>query len=795
MKSQALLGTIGFAVAFLALGYYAETAQTRPAQTALALGSLAAWWLESQAVERKPIDFSTGFLFYLMLSLSGDAVGAGLALLAGFCVREMTGRSHTADLLFCAPVVAALAVMQAGGNWPDLLVGRVGVSLGATALAAALLESGSRYLAGRASTPAASHVEARQRGLRRVLLLYAPSAALLPADKTWALAAVAPLCWALQRSAENIGYRVHAQRAEVMETQLEESQKLLESSQSRLAQVSERQEILEEMTGIFARPLTPEMAFRELVRITKEVVSYRTVVVLQRDERNFTPTFQASPQRLTAAGLEGRREPLVEKAWEHDRATRGAAPAEASRRLVCEEAQLVAIPLKPKGVLYFGRADEPFSKLEAGRLFFVVRRAAVALLRAEEEEAVQQAFAEQTQVSLLLQKKVSLTTQLLEGAQEILAAGRPEQIYQALESMISRAVPQRFGAVLEAQTWTISRQWGAAQPATQALQALARLVGGEDSKPLYLPSLQAARVVSPAHGVNSALAVPLFGEQQLLAVLVLGAEGQEAFNEEQHDYVYTCAYMAGSGLTSLALFTRLQSAHQQVVQASKLSAIGRLAATVAHELNTPLTAIGLALEAVALRPEKAGDKLNKAGAALDRAREIVSGLLNHARHSGSERSLLEVQGVFAKTLEMVGPQITKRGIAVETRCPELEHCILANSNDLQQILINLLLNAADASAATKGAKLLLFAEKQDAVLAIGVRDWGSGIAPEHLPHLFDPFFTTKDAGLGTGLGLSVCRQLAERHQGTITCQSEPGQGTVFTVRFPARLPGSEVPTF
>ena len=218
--------------------------------------------------------------------------------------------------------------------------------------------------------------------------------------------------------------------------------------------------------------------------------------------------------------------------------------------------------------------------------------------------------------------------------QAILAAVRSEQVSQALESSLARAVPHQMGVLLLGEELRAVHQWGGREPFRSALLNLAELVQREQ-RPLYLPDLLASRIQSPAAGICSIIACPLPGEAgQLLGVLVVGAKKQHAFNNEQHDFVCTCACLAAAGLHSLGLFSRLESAHQQVVQAGKPSAIGRLAATVAHELNTPLAAIGLALEAVALRPEKAGEKLGKASNALERAQEIVRGLLHHARQSG-----------------------------------------------------------------------------------------------------------------------------------------------------------------
>lgn len=788
---------LGLVLSITSLGIYSFQTQDQMGQTATAMFALAAWWLESGAVRREPVDFSCGFLFYLMLALTGDGLSALLALLGGYCTRRLCGHHHLSDLLWISPVLLGSSLVQSFSTWPVDPLPRA--FLVVTALVATLLlfDFGSKAAVAksRRSQPdlTGARIEARQRGLRRLLLAYAPVAALLPHSYTWVMVLALPLCWAVQRSATDLGYRVQAQSADEMKDRMEESFKMLEKTQGRLAKASEKQELLEEMTAIFARPLTPEEAFRELCRVTAAVVEYRSVVLFKvSPDGELEPTFWNSPEPdlLAQSLLVKKREPLVEKAWKQDRAFMGTSSTVHGNRLLAKEPQLVAVPLKPAGVFYFGREeDRPFAKPEAARLLFVVRRAAPALTRAEKEVATQQALAEQSQQSELLREKVALSSQLLEAAQAILASVKPEQVTSALEASLRRAVPHQMGVVLLGEELKTAHQWGSPEVYRSALLALGEMVKREN-RPLYLADLLSSKVQRPASEISSVVAAPLPGDAgQLLGVLLVGARPQHAFNDEQHDFICTCACLAAAGLTSLGLFSRLESAHQQVVQASKLSAIGRLAATVAHELNTPLAAIGLALEAVALRPEKAGEKLSKASNALDRAREIVRGLLHHARHSGSERVLVSVEETFRGAQELVGPQLQRRKIRIETECPPIASKILANPTDLQQVLINLLLNAADASP--DEAKVFLFARENEAVIEMGVRDWGSGIAPEHQKSLFDPFFTTKEAGVGTGLGLSVCRQLVDRHKGQITFATAPGEGTTFTLRFPARHPEGE----
>jgi hypothetical protein len=129
VKPQGLLASTGFGLAVVVLYVYSARAHVWSGQLALVLTAVAAWGLESQAVPRKPVDFSTAFLFYLMLALSGDAVGAALVMLAGYCVREVANRANTSDLLWLTPVIAGLAVAQSGGYWPIEAVARGGVAL------------------------------------------------------------------------------------------------------------------------------------------------------------------------------------------------------------------------------------------------------------------------------------------------------------------------------------------------------------------------------------------------------------------------------------------------------------------------------------------------------------------------------------------------------------------------------------------------------------------------------------------------------------------------------------------
>lgn len=783
---------LGFLVTVGGLMVYADSDPAGGLEPlALVLLALTAWALESLSIGRKPVDFSSGFVFYLGLAFLGDATAAFLVMLAGACVRLFSAKVHLWDLLWTTPTLIVLLVVQRSSGWPaqprsilmasmaSLVLTAVVFYLGSTSIISKLIQAGHRETA---------RIEMHQRSLRGLLLLAAPMAAALPTESSWAMVLVAPACLAVQRAAANIGFRVHAQEAVFIREEVEQSRQELTEMRRRLESATEHKKVLEELTSVFAQPQSPTEAFEALGRVTSVVVDYSSLVLCRLNRAGtLEPSLYKTPdpELVEKALRHGIVDPSVQGAWDLEKARMGKAPKRASERLISNESEVVAVPLKPLGVLYFGKADsEPFTRSEASRLVYVAKRAAPALLQADREAESQQTIIEKTKMSEQLQKKVALMGKLLGGVQNVVAADKPEQIFAVLEELLTTSVPHRFGVVLSREQNDPVRVWGHTALDVAALKKVARQVLSSQ-RVLYLADLKRTAMPTPAEGTASLLAVPMYNEQEISGILIVGADEHQAFSEEQHDFICTAAYLVGSGLTSLALFSRLKSAHQQVVQASKLSAVGRLAAGVAHELNTPLAAIGLAIEAAALRPEKAASKLERANKALNRARDIVRGLLDHARGSGSERSLVSVGDVFDGVLELLGPQLTGRKIKL--RCEPAQNLdkVLANLTDLQQVFINLVQNGADASV--PGSEILLSANQQGTTIEISVQDWGEGIPQEAHSKIFDPFFTTKPVGQGTGLGLSVCRELVERHQGSLQFHSEPGVGTRFFVKLPARL--------
>ena len=233
---------------------------------------------------------------------------------------------------------------------------------------------------------------------------------------------------------------------------------------------------------------------------------------------------------------------------------------------------------------------------------------------------------------------------------------------------------------------------------------------------------------------------------------------------------------------------------EQLVQADKLSSIGLLAAGVAHEVNTPLAVISSYAQMLAKRvaddPSQA-KILDKITSQTFRASEIVNSLLNVSRTSPREFAEIDLNRTVQETLALIEPQLRKAQIEVETHLEPQAAAVIGNSGRLQQVLLNLFLNARDAMP--QGGRLVITNELRedadDPVAAITVRDTGAGIDPAHLKHVFDPFFTTKGNHRGTGLGLAVSYGIVREHSGTMGVESEPGQGTSFVIELPlARKP-------
>ena len=226
----------------------------------------------------------------------------------------------------------------------------------------------------------------------------------------------------------------------------------------------------------------------------------------------------------------------------------------------------------------------------------------------------------------------------------------------------------------------------------------------------------------------------------------------------------------------------------QLLQAEKLSSIGLLAAGIAHEVNTPIAGISSYTQMLLKEtPETDRRKhiLEKIEKQTFRAAEIVSGLLNFSRLSSSEFKDVDINRLIDESLALLNHQLQLNNIKVESRYDPSLPPVYGNMGKLQQVFVNLFLNARDAMPS--GGEIAVQTGMNESMVTVDISDTGMGIAEENIRRIFDPFFTTKSIGKGTGLGLAVTYGIIQEHGGGIFVDSSSGKGTHFTVKLPTRL--------
>ncbi|MBU2549555.1 MAG: GAF domain-containing protein [Proteobacteria bacterium] len=233
-----------------------------------------------------------------------------------------------------------------------------------------------------------------------------------------------------------------------------------------------------------------------------------------------------------------------------------------------------------------------------------------------------------------------------------------------------------------------------------------------------------------------------------------------------------------------------KKSQRQLIEAEKMVAMGTMTAGLAHELNNPMMGM-LNFIQYCLKHTRPDDRrfpvLQDAERETRRCVEIVRNLLAFSRSApGDEprRRKDRIETIIDRVARLLSYRIEKEGVVLtRTVSPDLP-AVDMDANGMQQVFLNLILNALDAMRECRIKKLDVSIGREGGFVEVRMRDTGSGVPPEIHSRIFDPFFTTKAPGQGTGLGLSVCRGIVEDHQGALACESRPGEGAEFTVRLP-----------
>lgn len=229
----------------------------------------------------------------------------------------------------------------------------------------------------------------------------------------------------------------------------------------------------------------------------------------------------------------------------------------------------------------------------------------------------------------------------------------------------------------------------------------------------------------------------------------------------------------------------LQETQMHYLHTEKLSAIGKLSASIAHEFNNPLQSVMTILKGMkktAVLAEDDGEMLDLAIGESERMKNLIRSLHDFNRPSTGKKVAMDVHNSINSLLLLSKSDfVRKRVVTVLNFAENLPH-IMAIPDQIKQVLINLLANAADACP--DGGQITIGTRQEDNRVAVAIQDNGIGIEPEKMSLIFQPFYTTKPAVKGTGLGLSVCHGIVQNHQGEIRVESRPGKGTTFTILLP-----------
>jgi signal transduction histidine kinase len=266
-------------------------------------------------------------------------------------------------------------------------------------------------------------------------------------------------------------------------------------------------------------------------------------------------------------------------------------------------------------------------------------------------------------------------------------------------------------------------------------------------------------------------------------------EFQYRYNGYNKTFVASFARLNEDKISFLVLtdVSEERARQERLYLTDRLASVGEMASGIAHELNNPLTSV-IGLSQILSRedmPEDFKADLTMIHSEAQRAAAIVKNMLSFARKHAPQKQYIQINRVVEDVLKLRTYEHTITGITIEKGLdPDLPE-VLVDYFQMQQVFINIILNAEQAMADTKcKGRLKITSERVDGIIKVSFSDNGPGIAPQHLGRIFDPFFTTKDVGKGTGLGLSISYGIVTAHNGTIYARNENGRGATFIVELP-----------
>jgi two-component system NtrC family sensor kinase len=289
-------------------------------------------------------------------------------------------------------------------------------------------------------------------------------------------------------------------------------------------------------------------------------------------------------------------------------------------------------------------------------------------------------------------------------------------------------------------------------------------------------------------GIRMMLDLPLVFRDHIAGLLRVYFPALKQFEEDELDFAVALAQQCACAIDKARLIEEQKARYDELaLHTEKLSALGRMAAGIAHEINNPLA--GVLLYSSNLYKKIPDDSSLKEGMEIiiretQRCKIIIQGLLEFARDREPKKTMANINQVIDRAVNMLENEFRLRHIQLERKYSKDLKTGMLDKNQLQQVFVNLLLNAAHAIDKEGTIEIRTRSDSAGEHVIIEVQDSGCGIPPEHLNKIFEPFFSTLETG--SGLGLAVSYGIVRNHQGEMTVESQPGKGACFTITLPLR---------
>jgi two-component system NtrC family sensor kinase len=295
-------------------------------------------------------------------------------------------------------------------------------------------------------------------------------------------------------------------------------------------------------------------------------------------------------------------------------------------------------------------------------------------------------------------------------------------------------------------------------------------------------------------GIRMMVDVPLAVREQMTGLIRIYLPQRRQFSEDELDFIITVAEQCACIIERVQLMENQQAQFDHLAaQMDKMSSLGRMAAGIAHEINNPLAGILLYSSNMSKKVPQGGalaEGLDIIIKETQRCKTIIQGLLEFARDREPQKVSADINAIMETALGIVENEFRLRHVGLERQLAENMVKTLLDENQIEQIFINLLLNAVHAVSENGKVIIQTVVDPGSNKVRVEIADNGCGIAAEDIKKIFEPFYSTK--AKGTGLGLAVSYGIVQNHQGDIRVLSPPGQGTRFTLEFPIRTENSDV---